>query len=174
MRRESNGSTVLLNCPCCNELLEVSVSVPDWARATLAKHATDRRAYIYSLDEFASATRHDPLWNAAQSQLLRKGRIHNYLRMLWGKKILEWTPSPQEALHTMIELNIRYALDGRNPNSHPGLFWVLGRYDRPWRPECPVYATVRYMRSENTQRKLQLKKYMSRYCQRAQGQFSWR
>lgn len=138
-------------------------SLPDWARATLEKHARDRREYVYSIDELAAAATHDPLWNAAQTQLVREGRIHNYLRMLWGKKILEWTASPREALEIMIELNNRYALDGRNPNSYSGIFWVLGRYDRPWGPERPVFGTVRYMSSQNTQRKLHVEEYQRTY-----------
>ncbi|MCJ7440961.1 MAG: hypothetical protein MUO25_05210 [Thermoanaerobaculaceae bacterium] len=96
-------------------------------------------------------------------QLLREGRIHNYLRMLWGKKILEWSPSPQQALAVMLELNNRYALDGRDPNSTSGIFWCLGRYDRPWGPERPIFGTVRYMSSENTARKLRVGEYIARY-----------
>jgi deoxyribodipyrimidine photo-lyase len=138
-------------------------SLPDWAQTTLAKHARDRRKRLYSLDEFAEARTHDPLWNAAQRQLLREGRIHNYLRMLWGKKILEWSHSPHEALEVMIELNNRYAIDGRNPNSYSGIFWVLGRYDRPWGPERPIYGTVRYMSSENTRRKLRVTNYLEQF-----------
>jgi deoxyribodipyrimidine photo-lyase len=138
-------------------------SLPHWARATLARHAADRRMYRYSLAEFEQARTHDPLWNAAQTQLLREGRLHNYLRMLWGKKILEWSPSPRRALAVMIELNNRYALDGRDPNSYSGISWCLGRYDRPWGPERPVFGTVRYMSSENTARKLRLSRYLKKY-----------
>ena len=101
--------------------------------------------------------------NAAQRQLVSEGRLHNYLRMLWGKKILEWSPRPQDALATMIELNNRYALDGRDPNSYSGIFWCLGRYDRPWGPERPVFGTVRYMSSDNTARKVRVKDYLRRY-----------
>jgi len=138
-------------------------SLPDWAKQTLRKHARDRRVHTYSLADFESARTHDPLWNAAQRQLLREGRIHNYLRMLWGKKILEWTPTPEDALAVMIELNNKYALDGRNPNSYSGIFWVLGRYDRPWGPERPVFGTVRYMTSESTARKYKVKDYIAKY-----------
>lgn len=139
-------------------------SLPAWARATLEAHAGDRRRHVYSLADLAAARTHDPLWNAAQTQLLREGGIHNYLRMLWGKKILEWTPSPQDALDAMIELNNRYAVDGRDPNSYSGIFWVLGRYDRPWGPERPVFGTVRYMSSQNTQRKFRLEDYLRKYA----------
>lgn len=139
-------------------------SLPDWARATLDKHVRDPRPYVYALDEFAAAQTHDELWNAAQTQLVHEGRIHNYLRMLWGKKILEWTATPRDALAVMIELNNRYALDGRDPNSYSGIFWCLGRYDRPWGPERPVFGTVRYMSSENTRRKLRVTDYMRRFA----------
>ena len=102
------------------------------------------------------------LWNAAQRQLREEGRIHNYLRMLWGKKILEWSSTPQEALQVLIELNNRYALDGRNPNSYSGIFWCLGRFDRPWF-ERPIFGSVRYMSSDSTARKFKLDGYLARW-----------
>ena len=139
-------------------------SLPDWARKTLEEHAADPRAYIYDLDAFQNAATHDPLWNAAQGQLLREGRIHNYLRMLWGKKILEWTPGPRQALEMMIELNNRYSLDGRDPNSYSGIFWVLGRFDRAWGPERPIFGKIRYMSSQNTERKLRVKDYIAAHA----------
>jgi deoxyribodipyrimidine photo-lyase len=140
-------------------------SLPDWARRTLAEHEGDPRDSLYSLEEFERAATHDALWNAAQRQLVREGRIHGYLRMLWGKKILEWTPSPEEALHVMVELNNKYALDGRDPNSYSGIFWVLGRYDRPWGPERPIFGKIRYMTSKNTARKVAVREYLDRYGQ---------
>jgi deoxyribodipyrimidine photo-lyase len=106
---------------------------------------------------------HDEIWNAAQRELVRDGRMHGYLRMLWGKKILEWSPSPRQALDSMIELNNKYALDGRDPNSYSGIFWVLGRYDRAWGPERPIFGKIRYMSSENTRRKLRLQQYLLKY-----------
>jgi len=138
-------------------------SLPDWATSTLSLHARDRREHLYTMEEFSNAATHDSLWNAAQSQLLREGIIHNYLRMLWGKKILEWTSEPREALEVMIELNNRFALDGRDPNSYSGIFWVLGRHDRPWGPERPIFGTVRYMSSANTARKFPVREYIERY-----------
>jgi deoxyribodipyrimidine photo-lyase len=138
-------------------------SLPQWAQDTLAEHARDLRPYGYLLEDLESARTHDSLWNAAQRQLVREGRMHNYLRMLWGKKILEWTASPQEALEVMIDLNNKYALDGRDPNSYSGIFWVLGRYDRPWGPERPIFGKVRYMSSESTLRKLNAREYVRRY-----------
>lgn len=138
-------------------------SLPEWARKTLQKHARDKREYICSLEQFEMAQTHDSLWNAAQNQIVREGRMQNYLRMLWGKKILQWSHSPQEAAAIMIHLNNKYALDGRDPNSYSGIFWVLGRYDRPWAPERPVFGTIRYMSSENTARKFSVKNYIRRY-----------
>lgn len=138
-------------------------SLPDWARASLDEHADDPREHVYALEQFARAETHDEIWNAAQRQLASEGRIHNYLRMLWGKKILEWSGTPREALAIMIELNNRYALDGRDPNSYSGIFWVLGRYDRPWAPRRPVFGVIRYMSSANTRRKLKLTRYLELY-----------
>ena len=138
-------------------------SLPAWARATLDAHAGDPRPWIYDLATLEAAATHDPIWNAAQRQLVQTGRMHNYLRMLWGKKILHWSPSPRAALDAMIVLNDRYALDGRDPNSYSGIGWVLGRYDRPWGPERPVFGTIRYMSSDATRRKLRLGDYLERY-----------
>jgi deoxyribodipyrimidine photo-lyase len=138
-------------------------SLPAWALKTLRQHARDERSYVYSLEKFERAETHDALWNAAQTQLLREGRIHNYLRMLWGKKIIEWTRTPQKALEIMVDLNNKYALDGRDPNSYSGVFWCLGRYDRPWGPERPVFGMVRYMSSENTARKFNVRDYIRNY-----------
>jgi deoxyribodipyrimidine photo-lyase len=138
-------------------------SLPPWALATLAKHAGDLRPVTYKFDELDGARTHDAVWNAAQGQLVREGRIHNYLRMLWGKKVLEWSATPQEALATLIELNNRYALDGRDPNSYSGILWCFGRYDRAWGPERAIFGTVRYMTSPQAERKLSLGDYKARY-----------
>ena len=129
----------------------------------------DPRPGQYSLEQLEHACTADPLWNAAQTELLRDGVIHDYLRMLWGKKILEWSPSPGEALDRMIHLGNKYALDGRDPNSYSGIFWVLGRHDRPWAPRRPVFATVRYMSSVNTARKLRVREYVKRCAPPAGG-----
>jgi deoxyribodipyrimidine photo-lyase len=138
-------------------------SLPEWARRTLEDHARDPRPWRYSAAELEGAETHDELWNAAQRQLVREGRMHNYLRMLWGKKVLEWSASPVEAVETLIHLNNKYAVDGRNPNSYSGIFWVFGRYDRAWGPERPIFGKIRYMSSENTARKLRVKDYLERY-----------
>ncbi len=140
-------------------------SLPAWAQQTLDTHRSDARTHLYGLDQFENAETHDPIWNAAQRQLRREGRLQNYLRMLWGKKIIEWTPCPEEALNIMIHLNNKYALDGRNPNSYTGIFWIMGRYDRPWAPERPVLGRIRYMSSDNARRKLRLRRYLQRYAE---------
>lgn len=138
-------------------------SLPGWAQRTLDEHAADRRAVIYSREELEEARTGDAVWNAAQRELVREGRIHNYLRMLWGKRILEWTVTPREALDVLIEMNDKYALDGRDPNSYSGIFWIFGRYDRPWAPVRPIYGTIRYMSSTNTLKKIAMKKYLVMY-----------
>lgn len=142
---------------------KVFSSLPPWAIKTLNEHRRDRRAYTYTQAEFEQAGTHDPLWNAAQMQLRREGRIHNYLRMLWGKKILEWSASPEDALAALIEINDKWAIDGRDPNSYSGILWCLGRYDRPWFPERQIFGQVRYMSSANTARKVNVKSYIERY-----------
>ena len=138
-------------------------SLPRWVLANFDKHAEDPREDLYSPAELEAAQTHDEIWNAAQRELVTTGRMHNYLRMLWGKKILEWTPTPRDALDVMIHLNNKYALDGRNPNSYSGIFWCLGRYDRAWGPERPIFGTVRFMSSDSTRRKLRLKAYLQRF-----------
>jgi deoxyribodipyrimidine photo-lyase len=117
---------------------------------------------VYSLEQFENAQTHDEIWNAAQRQLVGEGNIHNYLRMLWGKKILEWTKTPEDALGIMIELNNKYAMDGRDPNSYSGIFWILGRFDRPWF-ERPIFGKIRYMSSDSTRKKVKLKGYLEKY-----------
>ena len=139
-------------------------SLPDWARQTMMEHAEDPRPHLYTLDEFERAGTHDPLWNAAQNQLRTEGRIHNYLRMLWGKKILEWSPDPRRALDIMIELNNKYSLDGRDPNSYSGIFWTLGRYDRGW-PERAVFGKIRSMTSASTRRKVEVSSYLEHFSE---------
>jgi deoxyribodipyrimidine photo-lyase len=137
--------------------------LPGWARTSLELHAADPREHLYTLDQFADARTHDPLWNAAQRELRQDGRMHNYLRMLWGKKVLEWTRHPREALAILTELNNRYAVDGRDPNSSSGIAWCFGRFDRPWAPERPVFGQIRYMSSASTSKKLRLKGYLAKY-----------
>jgi deoxyribodipyrimidine photo-lyase len=137
-------------------------SLPEWARRTLQAHARDRRPHRYTHAQLEQARTHDPVWNAAQRQLMAEGWFHNHLRMLWGKKILEWSPSPQAALETMRAIMDRWSLDGRNPNSYAGYAWTLGRYDRPW-PERPILGKVRSMSSERTAKKVHMERTLREY-----------
>jgi deoxyribodipyrimidine photo-lyase len=137
-------------------------SLPDWAQATLTQHLRDARNPCYAVRTLEAAATADPLWNAAQRQLLREGWFHGYLRMLWGKKILEWSATPQQALAAMTRIMDRWSLDGRDPNSYAGYLWTLGRFDRPW-PERPIYGKVRSMSSTNTARKVKVERYLERY-----------
>ena len=134
-------------------------TLPAWARRTLDQHRADPREHVYSLEEFDAAVTHDPLWNAVQRQLTREGWFHGYMRMLWAKKIFEWSATPDGALAVMAYLMNRYSLDGRDPNAWAGFSWALGRYDRPW-PEREIFGQVRYMSSANTARKLRVKSYL--------------
>ena len=140
-------------------------ALPDWAKKSHAEQAEAGRPHLYTLQQFENAQTHDELWNAAQREIVRTGVMHNYMRMLWGKKILHWTPSPQQALRIMIHLNNKYGLDGRDPNSYSGIFWVLGRYDRAWGPKRPVFGSVRYMTSDSARRKLRLNRYLGRFAE---------
>lgn len=140
-------------------------ALPAWARASLDAHADDPRAYRYTREQLRTGATHDHLWNAAQRQLVAEGRMHNYLRMLWAKKVIEWSAHPREALATLIELNNRYAIDGRDPNSYSGIMWSFGRFDRPWAPQRPIFGCIRYMSSANTAKKFRVKSYIERYGQ---------
>lgn len=158
------------NAACHDPQFTNYESLPDFARKTLADHAHDTREYLYTYEQLRDSQTHDEIWNAAQNQLVTEGRMHNYLRMLWGKKILEWSATPRDALEVMIDLNNRYALDGRNPNSYSGIFWVLGRYDRAWGPERQIFGKIRFMSSDSTRKKLKLKGYLQKYGVRSANQ----
>jgi deoxyribodipyrimidine photo-lyase len=131
-------------------------ALPEWARKTLDAHRRDRRKPVYSFEELEAAATHDDVWNLSQRQLLACGTIHGYLRMLWGKKIIEWSETPEEAHAAMIRLHDRYALDGRDPNTHAGILWCFGKHDRPWAPERPIFGSIRWMSSEAARRKVRL------------------
>ncbi len=137
-------------------------ALPEWARRTLNKHAGDARK-VYSREALEEGRTDDSIWNAAQTQLRQEGRIHNALRMLWGKRLLEWTRSPEEAHALALELNDRWATDGRDPNSISGIGWVFGLFDRAWGPEREIFGTVRYMSSTAQKRKLHLKQWLARF-----------
>jgi len=137
-------------------------SLPDWVQKTMDEHRDDPREWIYSYDELKNSQTHDEIWNAAQTQLREEGIIHNYLRMLWGKKVIEWTPDYKTAAEYLIDLNNTYAIDGRDPNSYSGIFWCLGRFDRAWQ-ERPIFGKLRYMTSNSTRKKVKLKQYLEKY-----------
>ena len=135
---------------------------PDWARESLELHAGDAREIVYSLGEFEAADTHDDLWNAAQIELVQTGKMHNYLRMYWAKKILEWSESPAEALRVTVLLNDRYSIDGRESNGYAGIAWSIGGvHDRPW-PERPVFGKIRYMNANGAKRKFDVDAYILR------------
>ncbi len=136
-------------------------SLPDWARETLEEHAEDRREFVYDWETFESAKTHDPYWNAAQREMMLTGKMHGYMRMYWGKKILEWTPTPRQAMQGALELNNRYELDGRDPNGFTGVAWCLGKHDRAW-AEREIYGKVRYMSAGGLERKFDIQGYVDK------------
>ncbi|MGI8747960.1 MAG: deoxyribodipyrimidine photolyase, partial [Deinococcus sp.] len=136
--------------------------LPTWARATLEKHAADPRAHLYTREQFEASATHDPAWNAANTEMVRTGRMANYMRIYWGKKVLEWSASPPEAYDTLLRLNNKYFLDGRNPNSYTNVAWIFGQHDRPW-GERPVYGTVRSVSETGLRRKFDLDAYIRRW-----------
>jgi deoxyribodipyrimidine photo-lyase len=134
-------------------------TLPDWARMTLEQHRGDARPALYTREQFERALTYDALWNATQKELLLRGTIHGYYRMYWGKKIIEWSESPQDAVDTMVYLHDRYALDGRDPNTYTNILWCLGLHDRPW-VDRPVFGTVRYMSLDGMKRKTHVDQYL--------------
>jgi deoxyribodipyrimidine photo-lyase len=134
-------------------------NLPDWAKATLRKHAPDPRNPSYSREEFEHARTHDALWNACQKEMLLRGKIHGYYRMYWGKKIIEWSETCQDALDTMIYLHDRYALDGRDPNTYTNILWCFGLHDRPW-TERAVFGQIRWMSLDGMKRKTDVDAYL--------------
>jgi deoxyribodipyrimidine photo-lyase len=135
---------------------------PDWAQRTLDKHRNDGRDYVYDLPSLEAGKTHDPLWNAAQSEMRLTGTMHGYLRMYWAKKILEWSASPEDAVRHAIWLNDRYFIDGRDSNGYTGVAWSMGGvHDRPWQ-ERPVFGMVRYMNYAGARRKFDVDHYVFR------------
>lgn len=139
--------------------VECLSSLPEWARNTLLKHAADPRSPTYTRDQFERAETHDDIWNATQKELLLRGKMHGYYRMYWGKKIIEWSPTCQDALETMIYLHDKYALDGRDPNTYTGILWCFGLHDRPW-IERPIFGMIRYMVYDGLKRKTDVASYL--------------
>lgn len=137
----------------------------DWAKKTLNEHRRDKREHLYTLEQFQFAKTHDKLWNAAQIQMLKEGKMHGYLRMYWAKKILEWTRSPEEALEFAMFLNDKYELDGRDPNGYVGVMWsIAGTHDRGW-TERPVFGKIRFMNYNGCARKFDVNRYERTYSE---------
>lgn len=134
-------------------------SLPAWVQKTMREHNDDQRRVIYSQEELEAGETHDELWNAAQREMVATGEMHNYVRMLWGKNVIAWTKSYEEAFAILEHLNNKYCLDGRNPNSYAGILWCFGKHDRPWM-ERPIFGTIRYMTSGSTGKKFDSKKYI--------------
>jgi deoxyribodipyrimidine photo-lyase len=133
---------------------------PDWAHKTLAAHARDPRPVLYTREQFEAARTHDELWNAAQLQMLHAGWMHNYMRMYWAKKILEWSPSPAVAWQTALYLNDKYFLDGRDPDGYAGVAWAIGgKFDRPWF-DRPIFGTIRWMSGDAARKKFDAERYI--------------
>ncbi len=143
--------------------------LPAWAQKTLSEHRNDKREYLYSREELETAQTHDLYWNAAQREMTATGFMHNYMRMYWGKKILEWSESPQVAFETNLYLNNKYLLDGRDANSFANVSWIYGMHDRPWGPERKIFGLVRYMNAQGLERKFHIGKYVERVAAMASG-----
>jgi deoxyribodipyrimidine photo-lyase len=133
--------------------------LPAWARQTLRTHRNDPRDPVYTRAQLESAATYDDLWNAAQRELLLRGKIHGYYRMYWGKKVLEWSATHEEALATALYLNDRYALDGQDPNGNTNILWCFGLHDRPW-TERPIFGMVRWMSRGGMERKTDVASYL--------------
>jgi deoxyribodipyrimidine photo-lyase len=154
VRRELGRNFVLTNR--AYDRLE---GLPDWCRSTLIEHEKDPREFVYTRAEFERAATHDPYWNAAQREMMLTGKMHGYMRMYWGKKILEWSASPREAFRTALALNNKYELDGRDANAFAGVAWCFGKHDRPW-ARRPIYGTIRTMTSGGLRRKFDADAYV--------------
>ena len=135
--------------------------LPEWARKTLELHEKDERLYDYSLEELEEGRTHDPYWNAAQNEMILTGKMQGYMRMYWGKKILEWSSSPRKAFDQALYLNNKYSLDGRDPNGFAGVAWCFGKHDRPW-GERGIFGMVRYMNAKGLERKFDMKAYLKK------------
>lgn len=134
--------------------------LPDWIQKNLDFHKNDVRPYIYTKEQLENSKTHDVIWNSAQKELVLSGCMQNYLRMLWGKKVIEWSPDYQTAFEILEEFNNKYAYDGRDPNSYNGILWCFGLFDRPWFPERNVFGNIRIMSSDSTKKKFKLQTYL--------------
>jgi deoxyribodipyrimidine photo-lyase len=145
-----------------NSCYDSFAGFPPWAQNTLNEHRSDEREYLYSLEEFEKAQTHDELWNAAQMEMVASGKMHGYLRMYWGKKILEWTDSPEKAIEVAVYLNDKYEIDGRDPNGYAGIAWSIGGvHDRAW-GERRIFGKIRYMSYRGASGKFNIGAYVEK------------
>jgi deoxyribodipyrimidine photo-lyase len=156
VRRELSHNFVFYN-----DQYDTFACLPPWAHETLTCHAKDKREYVYSLAQFENAQTHDPYWNAAQKEMVLTGKMHGYMRMYWGKKILEWSENPRTAFEIALYLNNKYELDGRDANGFAGVAWCFGKHDRAW-AERPVFGKVRYMNAAGLKRKFDIDAYVKK------------
>ena len=151
-----------------NPLYDSFEGLPQWAKRTLSVHQEDVRENLYTFSQLEAGSTHDQYWNAAQKELRVTGTMHNYMRMYWGKKILEWSPTPAEAFDRALKLNNRYQLDGRDPNGFTGVAWCFGKHDRPW-SEREVFGQIRYMNDRGLKRKFDMERYLRKVDERCAG-----
>lgn len=144
-----------------NEYYDSYKSIGSFAKTTLEKHKDDERPFLYTLEELEKGQTHDPYWNSAQLEMVHTGKMNGYMRMYWGKKIIEWTKTPEEAYDRSVYLNNKYNLDGRDPNGFAGIAWCFGKHDRPWK-ERAVFGVVRYMNAKGLERKFAIKSYVEK------------
>jgi deoxyribodipyrimidine photo-lyase len=147
-----------------NEKYDSYGAIPEWARNSLRSHKKEKRDYVYSLETMEKAETHDPYWNAAQKEMVVNGKMHGYMRMYWGKKIIEWVKTPERAFRNVLYLNNKYELDGRDPNGFTGVAWCFGKHDRPW-GERPIFGNVRYMNDKGLKRKFDADGYVKKLSQ---------
>jgi deoxyribodipyrimidine photo-lyase len=135
--------------------------LPTWARKTLEDHRADKREYIYTREQLENAETHDDYWNASMKEMKYTGFMHGHMRMYWGKKLLEWCDTPENAFNTALAINNKYFIDGRDPNSYAGIAWVFGLHDRAWN-ERPVFGKIRYMSASGLERKCNIRAYLEK------------
>lgn len=155
-----------INFALRNPLYDRLEGCPEWGRKTLQKHLQDPREWDYTREQFEQASTHDELWNACQREMVTTGRMHNYMRMYWAKKILEWSAEPEQAFAHAIYLNDTYELDGRDANGYTGIAWAIGgKHDRPWGPERPIFGLIRLMSENGMRRKFDTRAYIERWSE---------
>lgn len=145
-----------------NQKYDSYEGLPNWAKSSLESHLHDERPYLYSMNQLEYAQTHDIYWNCAQKELVSTGKMQGYMRMYWGKKVIEWTKDPRDAYEILLYLNNKYELDGRDANGYTGVAWCFGKHDRPW-GKREIFGNVRYMAESGLKRKFDMKSYVDKY-----------